>query len=618
MALRNPLKHSFPIYQEIALEAILVLWLALQISMKLGSRLFPEWQTRCDCPDTASEIDWLLKKFGYNINHGIWGLVVQPWKVFSGSTNCTDQSATAVPWFTGYRGAYVMWICTIVLGISLLASLFVNRHWTPPLRFQHPRTCFVLTGRILAYNVEYRRDFFHLWGCRLKRIMIYCAFFELNVYWMFMRLLLVGVTALPVMVVATVLLRLATHGDVVVFPCCVGILCALMVYSTGRLWRLWMKNSYATWIRSALWNRWNATKSPCKKSNDDLPEPPKNRPAAEANGSRPPRKDLFLASVTLILGWLIVMFHVWQLLALFGELSSGGEELSSEEPNSGSGTARAESYVNSTTDPTGSTTVRRKRIVGIVTVDANGCANDFWPSYWPAPEGSVIEFLFPLYCLQMLLPIAYRSSEYTAKLILFAHRFCGFGAGHVIGNLSFRTEGRALLRTYYGSLKAAFHGRKHRIMPVNDNDEDNFEEPLDAVDYWNILMDGKIVMDFDHPPTDDIRCACTEWTQIQAVVLVSVRHVAFWFLLPLPAAELFLPDGLQLPCLMLLLSGYTVWLVSQWLVSAWDQFCHWMKTWFQDYCIFCGVRMGMSHVFAWASAVLMDRCTHWAVEYTRS
>ncbi|XP_055345055.1 uncharacterized protein LOC129592925 [Paramacrobiotus metropolitanus] len=114
-------------YEDILVQAVLVLWLAVPISMKLGCRLFPEWQSSGLDPNSVTDIDPVLEIFGFNTDDCIWDRMVQPWTqsvhLAYGSHSPAGSRRTV-----GYLAAYMLWCCTIILGVSLVGGLLVNRH----------------------------------------------------------------------------------------------------------------------------------------------------------------------------------------------------------------------------------------------------------------------------------------------------------------------------------------------------------------------------------------------------------------------------------------------------------------------------------------------------------
>ncbi|XP_055349542.1 uncharacterized protein LOC129596327 [Paramacrobiotus metropolitanus] len=236
-------------YQEIIAEAMIVLWFALQIALKFGTRFFPEWQnTRLD-PDYKTGLGSLLGNLGYKMNGCTWDGIVSAWLPPKADA-VTDNESTAIPAANQLRGrlgyfAVIITICAaVLLSVSVGCSLFVNRDWRYRPWTQHLHWC----GRhpILTW---------------LRRLPTWLKCIGFGVYFVvvFIRtviclLVWLVLWVLPVVLMggATTAVAIETFGLEAVFPCCGLLVSILSIYCTGRMWGLWMEETYFSWINNKL------------------------------------------------------------------------------------------------------------------------------------------------------------------------------------------------------------------------------------------------------------------------------------------------------------------------------------------------------------------------------
>ncbi|XP_055348518.1 uncharacterized protein LOC129595507 [Paramacrobiotus metropolitanus] len=247
-------------YHDILLEALVVFWIGCHISLKFGTRFFPEWEvTRVD-PDSYTELDsllWLM--LGREMNGCTWDDIVLAWKPGSAST-VIDPAATYITRPTqvnfGYYSAIATVISTAVLGVSVTLSILVNRHWgMPRIRWtEHIRNCGRITS-FMGYNVHFdgecnpwKDPATPMWIFVIKQVVVaVCAAVCFPALWIFLCVLpLIEVAGLTVLIFG----RICGHDAV--FPTCVVVFCLLAAHCTGRVWGVWMQDSYFTRLREYI------------------------------------------------------------------------------------------------------------------------------------------------------------------------------------------------------------------------------------------------------------------------------------------------------------------------------------------------------------------------------
>ncbi|XP_055350291.1 uncharacterized protein LOC129596911 [Paramacrobiotus metropolitanus] len=235
-------------YHEIITEALCVLWIGCQLSLKFGSRFFSEWElTRID-PDKYTDLDrllWLL--LGQNLTGCAWDDVVSHWKPSLPQTVTNTATVNPSRANAGYIGAFAMVVITVLLGVSVLCSACVNRHWRIPRWTQHLRNCRRFTtwcgfrttcnGEDWGFEVDANQS---IWGSTMFSVLVfYAGIFVFSGLWLVF-------CALPVVIVAGLTVAcIGLHcSEEAVFPASVVVFCLLAVHCTGRIWGLWMNGTY--------------------------------------------------------------------------------------------------------------------------------------------------------------------------------------------------------------------------------------------------------------------------------------------------------------------------------------------------------------------------------------
>ncbi|XP_055327635.1 uncharacterized protein LOC129580902 [Paramacrobiotus metropolitanus] len=277
-ALSQDLSWSYP---EILLEALIVTWWSAQISIKLGERFFPAWwSTRTDplfYRVGLVDIDGIL---GYKNRGCYWDKVTSFWSSHNG-TDCRnnslpllDRMPSAQTLQVGFAGACCVLTATAVLLVSLLCSIIVNREWKLPDFTAHvpllhkargwfhqdPGTAPTDNDAEAPGSTSLEDNLESTSAERISTTTNYCAgalrslrhviagllFISLFILWLLVSMLPL---ILGVVVVRTVISK---YGVQAVFPCYVVFIVLFAIYSSGRLWGLWMTTGYRAWVSEKL------------------------------------------------------------------------------------------------------------------------------------------------------------------------------------------------------------------------------------------------------------------------------------------------------------------------------------------------------------------------------
>ncbi|XP_055349509.1 uncharacterized protein LOC129596298 [Paramacrobiotus metropolitanus] len=256
--LRHRLQNRDWAHQEIITEALVVLFIACQVSVKFGNRVFPEWGNSRVDPDAKSRLDWLLENFGYEMDGCIWDSIMAPWTSPKGliilDTPSTSSSPNQLKAIFAYVATFATVCVTAILGMSLGCSLFINRRWQAPTWQYHLRCCGHITA-FFCYNKNSRGYFENIVEPQASRwlfVGLHLVLLAAN-FMCFIWVWLV-LCALPVVSIAALVFFAVAQivGEGAVFPCCVILVILLALHCTGRIWGLWMTGCYLAWVNKKI------------------------------------------------------------------------------------------------------------------------------------------------------------------------------------------------------------------------------------------------------------------------------------------------------------------------------------------------------------------------------
>ncbi|XP_055350355.1 uncharacterized protein LOC129596975 [Paramacrobiotus metropolitanus] len=236
-------------YHEIITEALFVLWAGCHLSLKFGTRFFPEWEITRSDPDSYTNLDfllWLLLR--RNITGCVWDNIASPWKSYMPQTVTNPVITSREHSNAGYIGTFATVLITVLLGVSAACSAWVNRHWRVPRWTQHLRNCRRITTWLGygttsggAGDLDFDEDpKTPEWRMVVFNILLLYASMSV-----FVGLWLVF-CALPVVIlVGLTIAFVGRHcGEEALFPTTAVCFCLLAVYCIGRIWGLWMNKTY--------------------------------------------------------------------------------------------------------------------------------------------------------------------------------------------------------------------------------------------------------------------------------------------------------------------------------------------------------------------------------------
>ncbi|XP_055349533.1 uncharacterized protein LOC129596319 [Paramacrobiotus metropolitanus] len=250
-------------YQEILMEAIVVLWFAIQISFKFGLRVLPDWQTSRVDPSVHAGLDWLLDLIGIKMSGCAWDDIVAIWMETSalnaaGShTTSIGLNSTHSPYsLFAYAGAIATVCATALLGVSVAVCLLFNLHWKPPPNPKHDVIPFWHGSlnylSLLGYAKWLQPHASTCWPSIWRAQFMLVLLVMLMGWIVSIGILLLWTVAYVLVVVSAMgvvaAVSIGVMGVQAVYPCCVFLTCFLALHCTGRIWGLWMDQTYSDWL----------------------------------------------------------------------------------------------------------------------------------------------------------------------------------------------------------------------------------------------------------------------------------------------------------------------------------------------------------------------------------
>ncbi|XP_055357196.1 uncharacterized protein LOC129602228 isoform X1 [Paramacrobiotus metropolitanus] len=321
-------------YQEILAEALVVVWITTQISVKFGTSFFPQWQTGRSASDYPTSLDTVLELFGYKVRGCALNGMLAPWRNVPPYSDVPDTDIVTSPLRAnlGYAGAVVTVCVTIMLSLSVAGSLIVNRHWRlPKSTHAHMRGCdritVLLDYHLHCMNADLDKSYEEI---PVKSCLAVFGLELLSVVTMFCALVLwiIG-CVLPIIFVLAVIsiVVVAELGAEAEYPCWVGFVCLLSLHCTGRLWGLWISEGYFSWMRKKFRRPLGVDDPADASRSEEFAEPDAAIPTAADEQERDAHYDSPPAlGWTMVIGSLTVLYFVGNLaLKLPGLISYSTE-----------------------------------------------------------------------------------------------------------------------------------------------------------------------------------------------------------------------------------------------------------------------------------------------------
>ncbi|XP_055349508.1 uncharacterized protein LOC129596297 [Paramacrobiotus metropolitanus] len=550
-------------YQEIIAEALVVLWFSLHITLKLGTRVFPEWRnTRID-PDSQTDFDKLLRRFGWKTNGCAWDEIASEWMVSSRkSTNQSDTLPFTAPsgidirGHVGYVGTIAAVCATVLLSISVGCYLFANRNWRYPVWTQHIHKC----EQIRAFIVR-RMSRDSLKKSKLVKglfIIGFLAYLVIGTILIFACFFLwLALWALPVilMAVTAVWLIVQAVGREAVVPCCVLSICLLSIYCTGRIWGWWMKDTYFSCINNTFRRIFALGLVLEASAVKRVPLPA----AYIENQAKTPKEQ---KEERKVLNMPTLNFKLCVVFTCCLAVTANVEPISDEVPSANS-------------------SVR---------------ASEFWERYafgykrcYPN-SGTGLEF--PQAMLSHWMDIGYPrwNTSKPALTSLFASTFSP--DMYIFLRAWIAVLFRILWAPYlclliWGIQWLYKRWRARRIhnsvidnLPTEDSQEQSEQSREtvgeDCPTTVSLVDDAQpgdtsITITMENTidePANIVRCCCPVWASLVAILIINYRRYHCWANLPYPLVQLFVPEPLQLWALLLLLTIYGIWMIWKFVVDV--------------------------------------------------
>ncbi|XP_055330604.1 uncharacterized protein LOC129582986 isoform X2 [Paramacrobiotus metropolitanus] len=311
-------KESYSAYPEILTESTFVLWFACQICLQFGLRILPEWgDSRLD-PDTDTYFVSLIELSGLEVNDCFWDDVMSGWIPPHPLTVARAEGARLVVdvpaasnRIIGYMATFLAVILTIFLSGSLIYLVCANRRWTYPISKDHLPYCRDVEAIIQKYRPAGKRH-----GPANIILILLCAMVSAVSFTIYYASWMVC-CAIPVMLLwLSVILAITAIGPSAVFPGCILFASTMAVYCTGRIWRLWMSESYLALIKKGI-RKLISANSTESRSSADRPQESRTAGTSKTRRQEVHRKKAACCFSAFFVGCVAVYFNVWPLFQQF-------------------------------------------------------------------------------------------------------------------------------------------------------------------------------------------------------------------------------------------------------------------------------------------------------------
>ncbi|XP_055330698.1 uncharacterized protein LOC129583032 isoform X2 [Paramacrobiotus metropolitanus] len=479
----------------------------------------------------------------------------------------------------GYLATVTTILLTALLGISLWYLVSANRNWMSPVlkrhlwrcrgevAFAHHHKSSPLAGGIL-------HDYITVLPQVLTSAVIFVVFYA---SW-------VVVSVLPVMLAwMSVILAVAIFGPSAVFPGCILFAVLLTAYCNGRIWGLWMNDTYFALMKKAV-RMLTTAKSTVKPFSDD---PSQEKAFVSAKSSLDEQWNSIIYSLlSFNFGCIAGYYNIWPLYQRFSCDSQAQTE--TERTN-----WTCWQRVN-TTGICSNYGTRFDQVTAMLSywVDlqsqelrsqhtANSALlTSFTPSF-PLAVGSVLR----VWCgvLFAVSSVPFTVLQYAEGITLGIAAV--IGAGLLI---------YACVRACYNKCRRGFPSQ--RDVETGDRDESQLLSVSVATERKVSVVtadtctepsqhpqcgiaskhnaQGCVQHTFKHPmpqttETTEPFCLCEPLVMAWSGIVVTHGPLVCGCILPYSLGGLFLPEYLQLPGLLLLLTACAIWMYCQLETLAW-------------------------------------------------
>ncbi|XP_055345058.1 uncharacterized protein LOC129592927 [Paramacrobiotus metropolitanus] len=254
-------RRSWLVYHETMLEAVLVVWLSIEMSEKFDARFYPEMRvTRVDV-NALTGVDSLLNSVGLTNDYCVWDCIMDPWLLadgariskprFSHRANPTEnQFPVGSRKLFGRFGLVVLYVSMQFSRIHLIGSLIANRHGRSPQWNGHLSVCHQLTHILTFGHTEFFAS--NSWRRFVKNAISLCLTCS-----GFVVLSLVKMVGQSFLVTAFIGLNTGIYiyasfqsiGDMTLYVSLLFVLIILNIYCGRRIAERWMVDSYWTYFK---------------------------------------------------------------------------------------------------------------------------------------------------------------------------------------------------------------------------------------------------------------------------------------------------------------------------------------------------------------------------------
>ncbi|XP_055357194.1 uncharacterized protein LOC129602227 [Paramacrobiotus metropolitanus] len=542
-------------YQEILMEAIVVLWFAIQISFKFGLRVLPDWQTSRVDPSVHAGLDWLLDLIGIKLSGCAWDDIVAIWMETSAlnasgfHTTSIGLNSTHSPYsLFAYAGAIATVCATALLGVSVAVCLLFNLHWKSPPNPKHDVIPFWHGSlnylSLLGYAKWLQPHASTCWPSIWRAQFMLVLLVMLMGWIVAIGILLLWTVAYVLVVVSAMgvvaAVSIGVMGVQAVYPCCVFLTCFLALHCTGRIWGLWMDQTYSDWLCRKIRkgsSYQSFTKTSIPETSLMIPDGKFSRPATASTD-----ETSYAAVVGCFVGCIAVAWNIYHVFVGSHTFAATANYLGLPTWAywiSGNGSACSATGITAT---------------GL------GYSGAMW-SYWEDM------LLLPFARKRGILLVNYPApSSWGASLV-----FQIWTVFIMIGSM---TPLLAMVLSVFGVVGwMLFYGPKYielllatRFWESEKGYSQEHGTTGDPPPYTAISQPPEIKSDAENKGQGSLplvpagsQPSCQRCS-VARHVLVFMRQMMCWVWLPFPATQFFMGEKLQLPGMLVLLTIYLLWI----------------------------------------------------------
>ncbi|XP_055330726.1 uncharacterized protein LOC129583055 isoform X2 [Paramacrobiotus metropolitanus] len=630
-------KKLYSSYPEILLESALVLWFVCQICLKFGLQILPEWRSNRLDADKMNAFDYWLELSGLKVDACFWDGAMSGWIQQNSTVASLESNGTSevLPLSSTGMLGYVVTLVTIVLAailsISLVFLAVVNRQWK-------------------YSSSKDQLPYFRRWKALIQKSIGCAAEIHLPDKLLIVVYVLIGIVSFVVyypgwvifnaltVLLAWVFVTLAINvsGPSAVFPGCILFASILAVYCTGRIWGLWMNDTYGSLVIKGF-RKLTSPKS-TEKPSSSWASVKKEVAGSDRNQGRGRWRRAACCMVAFCIGCFVVYHNVWPLFKQFPLVHQWMSSSCNCKPGSGNWTYWRVVNTTGSCNKAGTRFSQETTMLSYwvdlqsheLRTAPSGNSElliSFTPSFSPAVGWTYLVWCGVLSGASGIVVITLRYAIwsmicYIVLWVLWLLLRSGVRACHKkyrryvsterSRNPDYRKQSQLLNADDAAQVTAALHNAPSAGFPESSIDETSVcTAPSDHLQGNTIANPGFLEAKGNRSVQVAIECAPQAptpkdadqiedflgeiWGYRKLPLLLVICPLFCGWVLPYPLVGLFLPERLQLPGLLLLLTACSIWMyckLVQFVRLTWRDWCCCAKK--LEGCCVGGKRAGQS------------------------